>query len=208
MKPILFNTEMVKAILDGRKTQTRRVVKPRHKDAYGFNVCFNKATGAFAGVYDTDEEGAMFEHNTPAPYQKDDVIYVRETYCELPVKPDGTSSGVTTHIYYRADGDLRPKAWQGNWEPSIFMPKAAARIFLRVKSVSVEKLQSLLALDIYKEGLLYQGEGTIREIERRFIDLWDRTVTEDQYKWASNPWVWVIEFERISKEEAMRSNEP
>lgn len=194
MKPILFNGEMVKAILDGRKTQTRRVVK---------------------WVQGNDNRNYAIN-----PFQAEEILYVRETYCELPVKPDGTSSGVTTHIYYRADGDLRPKAWQGNWEPSIFMPKAAARIFLRVTDVRVDRLQNITVEDCKKEGIYDDYKTLTKEYHdllmskayiETFAKLWDSTIKKSDlpiYGWAASPWVWVVEFERISKEEAMRSNEP
>lgn len=77
--PILFNTEMVRAILDGRKTCTRRLVKTRRKDACGFYVT-KKTDGSFAGIYEYDENESMFDNPLEPPYQPGDILYVRETW--------------------------------------------------------------------------------------------------------------------------------
>jgi hypothetical protein len=81
IKPILFNTEMVRAILDGRKTCTRRVVKTRRKDACGFYVT-KRLDGSFAGIYEYDENESMFDNQLKPPYQPGDILYVRETWGE------------------------------------------------------------------------------------------------------------------------------
>ena len=130
IKPILFNTEMVRAILDGRKTCTRRVVKPTPKY---FEVNENP-------VYIYDAEPAMGRIYPPC--QPEDVLYVRETWCGLPVNEAGHFRGHPIY-YYRADGDLRPEGWRGAWHPSIHMPKEAARIWLKVTDVRVERLQNI-----------------------------------------------------------------
>ena len=83
-KPILFNTEMVRAILDGFKTATRRCVKPKSKYAYGFFVLTNKSDGTFAGVYDYDEDENSFDNPQTQPAYKGDILYVRETWCWCP----------------------------------------------------------------------------------------------------------------------------
>ena len=213
-KPILFNTEMVRAILDGRKTQTRRLVKPKHRGAMGFNVCFSKATGEITEVYDFDEDERMYDDPTQPPYHPGDVLYVRETWADIPETAPG-------NLHYRADAtqaDLdwfREEGWK--WRPSIHMPKEAARLFLRVTGVRCERLQDITAKDAFYEGTgrlflediaygdkdyecdLDDEYGMARE---QFAWLWESTLRKndmDRYGWWANPWVWVIEFERIDR---------
>ena len=209
IKPILFNTEMVRAILDGRKTCTRRVVKTRRKDACGFYVT-KRPDGSFAGVYEYDEDERMFENQLIPPYQPEDILYVRETWCGLPVNEAGHFRGHPIY-YYRADGDLRPEGWRGAWHPSIHMPKEAARIWLKVTDVRVERLQEITedgakaegAID--NRGFIHSPENEydrIHTAREHFIEIWDSTIKEsdiDRYGWSANPWVWVIEFERCEK---------
>lgn len=223
-KPILFNTEMVRAILENRKTQTRRLVKPKHRGAAGFNVCFRKSTGEFTGVYDWNDEESMYEDRTPAPCQPGDVLWVRETWQRL-------SDYGERHYEYRADyEDNEPLRLDGRyitWRPSIHMPKEAARLFLRVKDVRIERLQDMSEEDAISEGYsgvcpgahtVYFSDGyaepchvggeechygywycnhSIPEAFGR--DIWDGTIKPADlpyYGWEANPWVWVIEFER------------
>ena len=222
IKPILFNkqisTEMVRAILDGRKTCTRRLVK----FLPGEN---SKWTGYI-------KDGLMLYNgrNEPcirnAPYQPGDILYVRETWCALPVNEAGHMRGHSIY-YYRADGDLRPEGWRGKWRPSAQMPKEAARIWLKVTDVKVERLQEMKPVDVIKEGaypdcwdcLNTYGEsgsqccyGTEEECSQcdevmmEWEKLWNSTIKKsdiDRYGWDANPWVWVIEFERCDKPEGM-----
>ena len=132
-KPILFNTEMVRAILDGRKTMTRRVIKPKYRDdEYGFCVCKNKSTGMVTVEKMDEDDGTMFHDGNTRyvnpPYKPGQHLYVRETF----VRP-------ATHIFwYRA---TPPKGCENLlWKPSIHMPKEAARVFLKVTEVRVERL--------------------------------------------------------------------
>lgn len=187
--PILFNTDMVRAILDGRKTATRRTIKPKHRNACGFQVNIRKSDGQVVGIYDYDENEQEFEQPHTLPYVPGDILYVRETWQDLclPVK-----SGKQTHDYaYKAsDNDKNIK-----WRPSIHMPKAAARIWLKVTDVRVERLQ-----DIDDDGVVAEG----LQIGDPFEELWDSTVKKadrNLYGWDANPWVWVIEFERCEKPE-------
>lgn len=169
MKPILFNTEMVRAILDGRKTQTRRVVKPQPQ-SYSFD----------GRVYIFDEG----ELQKPS-YQSGDILYVRETWCKVP--------GLPPYVYKAScfDGITR------KWHPSIHMPKEAARIFLRVTDVRVERLQH-----ITRDGAISEGcNAAIPVLE--FQGIWDSTIKLadlDRYGWDANPWVWVYTFERCGKD--------
>ena len=205
VKPILFNTDMVKAILDGRKTCTRRLVK----FLSGKNP---KWTGYI-------KDGSMLYNgkNEPCirtqPYQPGDILYVRETWCALPVNEAGHMRGHSVY-YYKTDGDLRPEGWRGNWHPSIHMPKEAARIWLKVTDVSVERLQDITEDGAKAEGIYtpncrgcnstfrcdFWNEG-YNEFDE-FMEIWDSTIKKsdiDHYGWQANPWVWVIEFERCKK---------
>lgn len=220
-KPILFNTEMVRAILDGLKTVTRRCVKPKSKNAYGFYVTHRVSDGAFMGVYDYDEDENSFDNPQTQPAYKGDILYVRETWCWCPCWDCGLNEpekgcGEPTarmtfdhkkHEYGRigykasfAENEQPPGL--ETWKPSIHMPKEAARIFLRVTDVRVEQLQEITADGIRKEGLtsmaVHAGDMEIAQTE--FALLWDTTVKEsalEDYGWEANPWVWVIEFERL-----------
>lgn len=197
-KPILFNTDMVRAILDGRKTVTRRCVKPKSKNAYGFYVLTNKSDGSFAGVYDYDEDENAFDKPQKQPAYKGDILYVRETWGRYSV-----CEGVVPDIYYKAVGNAPDKI---KWIPSIHMPKEAARIFLRVTDVRVERLQDMRYADCLAEGVRLNPihemdlSGDPLIAREKFAGVWDSTVKKsdlDSYGWAANPWVWVIEFERV-----------
>lgn len=133
--PILFNTEMVQAILSGQKTVTRRIIKPQP-------TCVLSEEEATERTLSGEDPYGMHAYPTErdiilkASCQPGDILYVRETWCALPVNEAGHMRGHDIY-YYRADGDMRPEGWRGNWHPSIHMPKEAARIFLRVTDVRV-----------------------------------------------------------------------
>lgn len=193
MKPILFNTEMVKALLDGRKTVTRRVVKPKCKHnfvSYGID-------GEPAECRMIDIETQEIVRHVYPPYQPGDILYVRETY--------GTYSTFNGHSYaYKGDyidfeNSEKAKKLVKRWIPSIHMPKEAARIFLRVTDVRVERLQEITEEQAVKEGCV--GLGVFDSTAwNAFIDLWNSTLKKDSdCTWMHNPWVWVIEFERCEK---------
>lgn len=211
IKPILFNTEMVRAILDGRKTCTRLVVKTRRKDACGFFVT-RKTDGTFAGIYEYDENESMFDNKLKPPYQSGDILYIRETWGE------GYAEG--TYIY-KADDKLAelPTFKETSkilYHPSIHMPKEAARIWLKVTDVRVERLQEMTLKDFKAEGI-YDDYKTYSETytdhlrqmayQKVFARLWNSTIKKsdlDRYGWEANPYVFVIEFERCEKPEEER----
>ena len=147
IKPILFNTEMVRAILDGRKTCTRRVIElPENMDG----VPVGKSGDS------SNPLGFMYPGGIKRPpYQPGDILYVRETWCALPVNGAGHMRGHSIY-YYRADGDLRPEGWRGKWRPSIHMPKEAARIWLKVTDVRVERLQEIDEDGVWDEGFKFK----------------------------------------------------
>ena len=218
IKPILFNTEMVRAILDGRKTCTRRIVKPQQLVGLLPDKCKNGVPEEFL-----KEKKLMFKPycdmtdieliNTAykAPYQTGDILYVRETvwqkvghYLDI----DGETKGIFYNEYKYVATDDDPKVgWNHSWvkRPSIHMPKEAARIWLKVTDVRVERLQEITETQAQSEGCnsgLLTGACTARG---QFEDLWNSTIKKsdlDFYGWNANPWVWVIEFERCDKPES------
>ena len=186
VKPILFNTDMVRAILDGRKSCTRRIIKPQPQGYF-------EVSEEPLYIYDTDGKQGKI---TP-PYQLGDILYVRETWCK----------GLERYIY-RADYSDTEKFYcngkeiEIKWHPSIHMPKEAARIWLKVTDVRVERLQEMWASDASKEGIYFNKPTTADEMLMAFAKLWNSTIKEselDRYGWNANPWVWVIEFERCEK---------
>lgn len=198
MKPILFNTDMVRAILEGRKTVTRRVVKPQpvgQPAQMGEGSCW---PGCFASAED--------ERIYRPPYQPGDILWVRETWqfipcidCGLHVHGGCTDTPITYEdrdsvgegcFVYRAD---YPEPQRVYWKPSIHMPRDAARIFLRVKGVGVERLQDCGNEQAKDEGCVNCSQ---------FVRLWDSTIKPADrtiYGWDANPWVWVIQFERAEE---------
>jgi hypothetical protein len=199
IKPILFNTEMVRAILDGRKTCTRRLVR----FLPGENPQWTGYIRDGLMLYNGRNEPCIIK----VPYQPGDTLYVRETWCGLPVNEAGHMRGHTIY-YYKADGELRPKGWRGTWHPSIHMPKEAARIWLKVTDVRVERLQEITSEQICREGVEVEYPHVLNGEEKRyaFSTLWNSTIKKsnlNRYGWDANPWVWVIEFERCEKPEGV-----
>lgn len=216
IKPILFNTEMVRAILEGRKSCTRKIVKPQQFIGMLPDKCKNGAPEKFL-----KEKRLMFKPycdmtdieliNTAykAPYQPGDILYVRETWCGLPVNEAGHVRGHTIY-YYKADGEFRPKGWRDTWHPSIRMPKEAARIWLKVTNVRVERLREISAESALAEGAdkyIHTNGGLDENMTiTSFIGIWNSTIKKsdlDRYGWNASPWVWVIEFERCEKLEGV-----
>jgi len=198
MKPIIFSTPMVQAILDGRKTQTRRVVK--------INGC--PITSPKESLELTKEGLIYHSFCSMSGYYKPlcqpgDILWVRETWLKA---DDG--------YYYKADikvpsesENLR-KTYGYKWRPSIFMPREAARIFLLVKDVRVERLQDITEEDAIAEGIrIGIGGEPYFSCRDAFVALWNSINTKRGYGWDTNPWVWVYEFEKISRTGGGRGNE-
>lgn len=223
MKPILFNTEMLQAIIDGRKTQTRRIVN-------GLDGVHPYRAEPAEGAYETLDEwdfifGGMLPNGgfydacqaVKAPCAIGDILWVRETWAHgyiehsdaegnreswfepSPIGCDGYI-GALSRFFYRADekdyGEVGIK-----WCPSRHMPKQAARIFLKVKDIRAERLQDMDEEDAIAEGFPDSPTGT-DSLLWRFSELWDKTVKHEdlrQFGYHANPWVWVIEFERCEK---------
>jgi hypothetical protein len=203
MKPILFNTEMVQAILENRKSVTRRIIKLPE----GMN---GRPVGIEGNIID-NSIGLLYPGGIKRPpYKVGDILYVRETWLKA---DDG--------IYYKASikvpsesEDIR-KAYGYKWKPSIHMPKKAARIFLKVTAIRVERLQDITSEQAKNEGVdltsgtpfpkttardCHGAKNGLSMYQSKFVILWDSTIkiqNIDKYGWEANPWVWVIEFERV-----------
>jgi hypothetical protein len=226
-RPILFSAPMVRAILEGRKTVTRRPVKVQpHINASG-NFCVGRYN------YGQDLDGTpMTKHfvKNHCPYgQPGDRLWVRETWGiinhdfdqrgnAVDWEPDRPAKATremrfgrgyySGHVIYGADG---PCEWAGDedgggeprsaWKPSIHMPRAACRILLEITDVRVERLQAICRADIRAEGLECPPELASDDVSPNYRDwypaawreLWESTGGD----WASNPWVWVVEFRRV-----------
>ena len=225
--PILFNGDMVRAIIDGRKTVTRRVVKlPKYIKAQdeGLYTLFAEGT-----CYENQHMEELVDYLNP-PYQPGDILYVRESVFQgvghyLDVSGE-TVCFLTNDFEYYADGLHEKDHWKDKHEhtwmhrrPSIHMPKEAARIWLKVKDVRVERLKEITEEQAKAEGAK-QCYEQINALENRpvtylaedrkgyyvlgFKSIWNSTIKKsdlDRYGWDANPWVWVIEFERCEKPE-------
>ena len=228
MKPILFNTYMVRSILDGRKTVTRRVIKRQPIDSEYCKHELQTFHEMLPEIYSDDYSAACKkcgygvcpsgESIYKPPCVPGDILYVRETWCygriECGEEPDGRDALYITQRDGENDVIFKEYAKRNDigtddvkWKPSIFMPKEAARIFLRVTNVRVERLQDITPEQIDAEGCkeyAYDAEtGELKPSKPTwFTILWDSTIKEADmplYGWNANPWVWVIEFERTSE---------
>lgn len=196
MKQILFNTEMVRAILDGRKSCTRRIVKPQQLVGLLPDKCKNGVPEEFL-----KEKKLMFKPycnmtdieliNTAykAPYQRGDILYVRETWCKGLERYIYRADYSDTEKFYRDGKEIEMK-----WHPSLHMPKDAARILLRVTNVRVERLQDITVEDALAEGMdkyiRLNGELDENSIITSFIWIWNSTIKKsdlDRYGWNANP---------------------
>ena len=244
IKPILFNTEMVRAILDGRKTCTRRICKDANEctvpDMEFYNA--DKRTYAVHNFADKKHTEQLSIAERTCPICPGDVLYIRETWTEECGKyyyradydsdyldPCETLSGgypASCRNHPGCDGCMATST-KIHWHPSLHMPKEAARIWLKVIDVRVERLQEMKPVDVIKEGaypdcwdcLNTYGEsgsqccyGTEEqcsqcdEVMMEWEKLWTSTIKKsdlDRYGWDANPWVWVIEFERCEKPEGV-----
>jgi hypothetical protein len=191
---------MVRAILDGRKTCTRQICKDANEytvpDMDFYNA--DKRTYAVHNFIDREHTEQLSTAERTCSICPGDILYVRETWCALPVNEVGHMRGHSIY-YYRADGDLRPEGWRGKWRPSTQMPKEAARIWLKVTDVRVERLQDITSEQIGREGVEVEYPHVLNGEEKRyaFSNLWNSTIKKsdiDRYGWDASPWVWVIEF--------------
>ena len=229
-KGILFNTEMIRAIMDGRKTQTRRPIRPQPmgrlcysmagsnagKWGYMTEIC-RKAWGYSGDDILQDPTKEELEKRWTPPCHTDDLLYVRETWFyeshmeDLTAGEPDLPSGRYKHryVYYADQPDYPVNVGVGatGWRPSIHMPKEAARIWLKVTNVSVQRLKEITNEDAIAEG--FEADETFKAHERfamtwnsiygftKAVNGWRMSSPEN---WGSNPWVWVISFEQIKRE--------
>lgn len=197
IKPILFNTDMVRAILDGRKSCTRRICKDANEytvpDMEFYNA--DKRTYAVHNFVDKEHTEQLSTAERTCPICTGDILYVRETWKEAP-----------KGYYYYEDWQRNDIADITKWKPSIHMPKEAARIWLKVMNVRVERLQEISAESALAEGAdkyIHTNGGLDENMTiTSFIGIWNSTIKKsnlDRYGWDANPWVRVIEFERCEK---------
>jgi len=202
-KPILFSTPMVQAILVGRKTQTRRIVKPQPvKNGIFWSHPGNrpkakKNTGAISSTCKPD-----FLWTILCKYSVGDVLFVRETW-----HPKRHNMPTGFPYEYKATAELDGTPTNEKWKPSIHMPKAAARIWLEVTDIRLERLQDISEGDACAEGveievfdkpkLNHRLKVFVASYVISFIKLWSQINGENS--WESNPFVWVIEFKRIER---------
>ena len=199
MKPILFNTEMVRAILEGRKKVTRRVI---------LWDTVNGVLASSARKNCPDITDAQFVRVLcDCRYHVGDILYVREKW-SVDAPPIGKGQGEPVYAADYTERELVCLAEKKfRWKPSIHMPKDMARIFLRVTDVSVERLNQITADGALMEGIAPNQEPMPlirREQYYRgcFAALWDTTTNNrDMFGWDANPWVWVVRFERVEKPE-------
>ena len=222
MKPLQFKAKMAQAVLHGRKTVTRRLVNPQPgSGGIHLEQCQGKPRwrGVGRNWRGYGEPGEI--RYVPEAWKMDDYKQMEDGNARATVRfRDGET------VTFTFDNPGRAEKWQkynlksiSMWQSPYFMPKEAARIFVRINNVRVERLQDIDRRNCLAEGIYYpisdpepfelEHPGQYEEIARsKFAALWDSTLTRKQEatdSWLANPWVWVVEFERISREEALAS---
>ena len=196
-RPILFNTEMVRAILDGRKTQTRRVIKGDHNYVRWNPVVLNGYGGW------TDDHGRPVK----CPYGKvGDRLWVQEKFAV------GEIVGAEGSEWYlsqcKDENSIIPYQYcieneigieDVIWKPSSQMKKEDSRITLEIENIRVERVQEITWEDAREEGIQPKGIGSDYEDIKAFEKLWNSINESCGYGWNENPWVWVVEFKRVEK---------
>ena len=211
--PILFSTSMVQAILEGRKTMTRRKVKDFGNQKFEVGMWEDDLRPYALEPLVSDKKGllkgipcSLIDNSHLCPYgYVGDILWVRETWQWVDIKKDYTG-----YVYKASGGldwEMSNEDWK--WEPSIFMPKKACRLFLKITDIKVERLHDISEADAICEGIfkaescgeiMYynnkQGGGSL-SAKKSFKILWAKINGEES--WNANPWVWVISFEQIEK---------
>jgi hypothetical protein len=193
MKPILFSTDMVTAILEGRKSQTRRVIKPQPDDS-GLHDDTNYPRSLQSDLRgyngSTEDTGESREWN--CPYEKGMILWVRETFRII------NHSGTASKYWYKADAcqtDLNDP--DTKWKPSIFMPLEACRIFLEITGMKVERVQEISEGDAVAEGVTGVSGDWEHPPSSCFHELWEKINGTES--WEANPWCWCLSFKQINK---------
>jgi hypothetical protein len=204
-RPILFSAPMVRAILAGSKTQTRRIVKFRQfgpTETKGYDWTFRDRRGLWQDVRSEDLVRRWCHYGVPG-----DRLWVRETfYCDDYRHPnippeERTPEWREQMLHFRADvpggrfADAGYWAEPGRWKPSIHMPRWASRITLEITSVRVERLQEITEEDALAEGVDSGGFTGPHPARAAFVHLWSEINGAES--WHANPWVWVVAFKRV-----------
>jgi len=212
-RPILFSAPMVRALLDGSKTQTRRVVKmPPSWDC----VVYADWGNGWWPYRSDDGESPNYDNNEiplNCPYgQPGDILWVRESWHQRgswqapgwpEAEPEDYYWSGTRQVVYAADSANPGDGWRSR--PSIHMPRWASRILLEVVSVRVERLQDIGEADARAEGVTIEDRHTVGYCAGEFLppsirayrDLWEQI--NGAGTWDASPWVWVVEFKRVSE---------
>lgn len=232
-RPVIFNGEMVRAILDGRKTQTRRVMKPQPEPCYRGGHWW--PSNAFKTMLHIEEQmqngqgGWKGLAGDACPFgQVGDRLWVRETFMDLTGTGIEATTGKFEGLAYRADtpagsyGDEVRKDYGLKWTPSLHMPRKACRILLEITAVRVERLNDISEEDAKAEGVRAIGNNfgnspaycdyllpnldDAAEWYNRASDSF-KSLWKSIYgaeSWRANPWVWVIEFRRVEVRDASK----
>lgn len=195
-RPILFSAPMVRAILEGRKTVTRREIKPRMRSADTQFELHQQPDGSWRPLHTFDEscmDAKGTEHPIVCPYgQPGDQLWVREAWAQVNV---AQAPGESWVVYRECDNRTD---YGGPWKPSIHMRRRDSRILLEITDVRVERLQDISEEQAEAELGGYHPYGGMQDLgsAQRFSRLW-RDINGDG-AWATNPWVWVVEFKRVA----------
>lgn len=209
--PIIFSAPMVRAILDGKKTQTRRVMKPQPDEDGKVTV---GQIGTSRGIaYVGNQRAGGLVARVPCPYgQLGDRLWVRETWAES----FGTESDPDS-IVYQADNRVRfhedkifkwdndepfyDKDWAEKWKPAMFMPRWASRITLEITEIRVQRVQEISAEDCIAEGLRtnLREHDAVCDLRAQYRTLWDSLNAKRDCSWDLNPWVWAVTFKEIKE---------
>lgn len=206
-RPILFSGAMVRAILEGRKTQTRHVMKPQPDD--DGKVTVGQIGTSRGSAYVGNGSSGGIVTRVPCPYgQPGDQVWVREAFDPIYPQDKDYNGGAPIEIDYRADQGaayqhrMKDVLHTRRWKPSIHMPRWASRITLEITAVRVERLQEIDERDAQAEGADPTGVNATIGTEHiaGFWLLWDSINASRGFSWATNPWIWVIEFRPVSRE--------
>ena len=199
MKPILFNTEMIRAILEGRKTVTRRDPFQTPPDYDVLKGLYRDSKDRLCAVFQCQKDPTT--EAVYARYDRGDILWVREAWGTASDLLGGTHGPVYREDY--TDNELRVLREKNyRWHSPIYMPREAARLFLRVTGVRAERLREMVLADVLMEGV--QEADTYEDTWDLWHQTWDSTIKPADrpvYGWAANPWVWVISFERVGRPE-------
>jgi hypothetical protein len=212
MKPILYNTEMMIANLDGRKKRTSRPVRPQPRVSDKFiGDCTASTDKRRVGEYGFGKDDLSFDLTVRPQYNVGDILYARETFATDNDFATVFEEPVTHGFYYRADAIAAGMEWVADkcvvkWHPSIHMPRIAARFFQRVTGVRVQRLDDVTEQDAVDDGFVAKytrdGDGKFEDVSeyeltalQQFVEFWKSTYGDDQ-------WMWVYDIEHREKPEA------